>query len=216
MTKTLREIHQVVKAYAVIFVFWGLYRIIFRLPEELEETFLKPLVFVGAVMFVERPAGIGQYFLDVWGRGHWLKALAGGWFFGLGYVIFYALASLLAFTKLEFSSELNSQTWMSLVGIGTLTAIWEEWTFSGYILKKLSAVSKSPWLPRLVTSFLFALIHLPILVFWYKFTGGVVLFQLVLLFILGVGNTILMGFSKNLLAPIISHILWGIAIFLFR
>lgn len=216
MTRTLEQIHQVVKAYAIIFVFWGLYRIVFRLPEELEETFLKPLVFIGAAVFVEKPKNIGLYFLDIWGKGNWIRALIAGLMFGLGYLFFYATASFLAFAKLELGSELNSQFWISLLGIGTLTAIWEEWTFSGYILRKLSAISASAWPARITTALLFALIHLPILVFWYKFTGSVVLFQLTLLFILGIGNTILMGFSKNLLAPVVSHIMWGMAIYLFK
>lgn len=217
MSETLKRIHAVVKAYAIIFVFWGLYRVVFRFPEEIEETFLKPLIFIGAVMFTERPQNLLKYFADVWGSTGWMKALGSGFGVGALYVLFYACSNFLAFGKLRFGNDLTSDMWFSLLVVGTLTAIWEEWVFSGYILRQLTAVFKdNVWGARITTALLFSLVHLPILVFWYRYTPSVTIFQLVLLFILGAGNAVLMGFSKNLLAPVISHVLWGVAIFLFQ
>lgn len=204
------------KAYALIFVLWGLYRLIFRLPEEIEETFLKPFVFVGAILFIEHPKKAVKFFLDVWGRGKWLPSMFLGLIFGLIYVTFYGVSSILTFGKLELGNDVIASMWGSFLGISLVTAVWEEWVFSGYMLKAFNAAFRSVWVARITTAFLFALIHVPILLFWYKFTPGVMLFQFGLLFLLGIGNTILMGLSKNLLAPVLSHTLWGVAIFLFR
>lgn len=212
----IEKLHQTIQAYVAIFVLWGIYRLVFRLPEEIEETILKPLVFIGTVLLVVRPKNRLKFWFEIWGQGDWLKALGYGLLFGLGYVLLYGISSFLSFGNLEFGRMVFGRLWPTFFGLGILTAIWEEWTFAGYILKQLRAVFKRVWAARLTTAFLFTMIHFPILAFWYKFTDGVLLFQLLLLFILGVGNTILMEKTDNLLAPIISHALWGIALFLFR
>src|SRR3989344_8052758 len=40
------ELHDVVSVYTTILVVWGFYRLLFRLPEWVEELFLKPVVFL--------------------------------------------------------------------------------------------------------------------------------------------------------------------------
>lgn len=216
MKSSLIHLHNTIKAYVIVFVFWGLYRLVFRLPETIEETILKPLVFVGSVFLVERPRRWDKYFLQVWGAGDWLKSLFMGLGFGLFYIIFYGFASFLSFGKLQLGSELANNLWVSFIGLGIVTAIWEEWLFSGYIFSELKKCISHLMIVRIITALLFALVHLPILAFGYKFTGSTLIFQLLLLAVLGLGNTILIGFSKNLLAPIVAHTLWGLAIFLFR
>lgn len=216
LTSTFDRLHRVVKVYVVVFVFWGIYRLVFRLPEIIEETFFKPLVFVGTVLVVERPKRWDRFFVEVWGRGDWAKALGLGLGFGLVYLMFYGLSSFLAFGRLQVGSPLADELWSSFVSLGLLTAVWEEWLFAGYLFGQLRRILKSPMSARLITATLFALIHFPILAFGYKFTGTTLGFQLLLLAVLGFSNTILIGFSKNLLAPIASHALWGVAIFLFR
>lgn len=210
------RLHRVVKSYVVVFVLWGLYRLVFRLPEAIEETVLKPLVFVGGVLVIHRPKRWDKFFLDVWGKGDWLKAMLLGISFGLAYIVFYGLASFLTFGRLRLGSDLAQELWSSFVGLGLVTAIWEEWLFVGYIFGELKEVIKSLMASRLLTAALFTLIHLPILAYGYQFTGITLGFQLLLLFILGFANTVLMGLSRNLLAPVLSHTLWGVAIFLFR
>lgn len=209
-------LHRAIKAYVIIFVVWGLYRLVFRLPEEVEETFLKPIAFVGSVLLVERPKGVGMFFMDIWGHGNWLKAALLGGAFGLIYVAFYGISSILSFGRLELGSDVVGWAWLPFIGISLATALWEEWVFSGYMLKQFLSVFRGAWGARIATAALFALIHVPILVFWDRLPLPIVLFQLVLLFVLGIGNTVLMGLSKNLLGPILSHALWGVAIFLFR
>lgn len=212
----LAALHRAVKAYAIIFVLWGLYRLVFHLPEEIEETFLKPMVFVGAILFVERPKRMELFFVGIWGNGKWFPAILMGLAAGGIYFAFYAFSSILAFGKLELGQDIIGKDWFPFVGIGLVTAVWEEWAFSGYMFKQFLVVFHEPWFARITTALLFALVHVPILVFWDRFAPLVVLFQLVLLFILGVSNTMLMGKTKNLLAPVLSHTLWGLVIFLFR
>lgn len=212
----LDRLHKLVKSYAIIFVLWGIYRLIFRLPETIEEIFLKPLVFVGAVMAVERPRNWQKFFMETWGKGDWVRAAFWGLGVGLVYVVFYAAGSLLSGNPLTVSQNPAGEPWGLFLGLGLVTAIWEEWTFAGYILGGLSKVTESKWAARTVTAALFALVHLPVLIFWNHLGGLNLGFQFVSLLTLGMGNAILMGYSKNLLAPVLAHALWGTAVFLFR
>jgi len=209
------RLHRLIQSFVYIFVVWGLYRLIFRLPEPIEEIIFKPLVFVGAVILVERPKSWQKFFWEIWGAGDWVRAAFFGLLLGIAYMVFYAAAGLISAGGLILESAPAGQSWELFLGLGLVTAVWEEWTFTGYILKGLSQIMSNKWLARSLTAALFALVHLPALIFWHKFTGSVIGFQLFSLMVLGFGNAILMGYSKNLLAPIISHTLWGAAIFLF-
>ncbi len=209
------KLHLALKVYSAVFVAWGMYRLIFRLPEEIEETFLKPLIFVGIAVLIEKPKSWLKYFSEIWGQGDWLAALGWGLLAALGYVVVYGFASLLSFGSLQ-PGELGGNTIVPFILIGILTSIWEEWLFAGYIFSHIKADIKSVWLPRLITASMFAAVHLPILIVWHKFSPQNVVFQLLMLFVLGAGNTILMGKAKNLIAPVIAHFGWGLAIFFFR
>lgn len=211
----LDRLHRLIQSFVYIFVVWGLYRLIFRLPEPIEEIIFKPLVFVGAVMLVERPKSWQKYFMEIWGKGDLVRAAFFGLLLGIAYIVLYAVSSFLSPGGINFESAPGGQSWLMFLGLGAVTAIWEEWTFQGYILGGLSRTLSSKWLARGLTAALFALVHLPALIFWHKFTGSILGFQLFGLMTLGLGNAILMSHSKNLLAPIISHTLWGAAIFLF-
>lgn len=212
----LDRLHRLAQSFVYIFVVWGLYRLIFRLPEPIEEIILKPLVFVGAVMLVERPKSWQKYFTEIWGKGDLIKSAFSGLVLGVGYIVLYAVSSLISAGNLNLQAAPAGEPWLMFLGLGLVTAVWEEWTFTGYILSGLSRTLSNKWPARILTSVLFTLVHLPALIFWHKFTGSVLGFQLFGLMVLGLGNAILMGYSKNLLAPIVSHTLWGAAIFLFR
>lgn len=211
----LDRLHRLTQSFVYIFVVWGLYRLIFRLPEPIEEIIFKPLVFVGAVMLVERPKSWQKYFIEIWGKGDLVKAAFLGLLLGIGYIVLYAVSSFISAAGLTLQPAPGGQSWLVFLGLGVVTAVWEEWAFTGYILSGLSRILSNKWLARAAVAALFALVHLPALIFWHKFTGSILGFQLFGLMALGFGNALLMAYSKNLLAPIISHTLWGAAIFLF-
>ncbi|MBI5357101.1 CPBP family intramembrane metalloprotease [Candidatus Collierbacteria bacterium] len=213
--RKFNKLHSALKVYSVVFVAWGMYRLIFRLPEEIEEIFLKPLTFVGVAILIEKPKNWLKYFSEIWGKGDWLTAFGWGLLFALGYIVVYGFSSLLSFGSLQ-PGELDGNPIMSFILIGILTSVWEEWLFPGYIFSHIRTDLKNIWFSRLITASLFAAVHLPVLVVWHKFSPQIVVFQLLMLFILGTGNVILMEKSKNLIAPVISHFGWGLAIFLFR
>lgn len=212
----MNHLHRVVKAYIFLFMLWGVYRLLIRLPAEIEETVLKPLVFVGSVLWVERPRSVVTFFRGRWGNGDSVRAIMLGTAVGLWYFVLYAIASIISFGSIQVGSETSHALWLSVLFPGVLTSIWEEWTFTGYFLGEFQKILRNPWTARFVTSGLFTLTYLPILLFWYQFTGSVLLFQVLTIFVLGFVNATLMGVSKNLLAPILSHTFWGLAVVLMR
>lgn len=214
--RTVDHLHRVVKAYVLLFMFWGVYRLLIRLPAEIEETVLKPLVFVGSVLWVERPRSAVAFFRERWGNGDSLRAIMLGTAVGVGYLALYAIASIVSFGSLRVGSQTSHALWLSVLFPGVLTSIWEEWAFTGYFLGEFGKILRHPWISRLLASGLFTLTYLPILLFWYQFTGSVLLFQALTMFVLGFVNATLMAVSKNLLAPVLSHTLWGVAVVLMR
>jgi len=68
----------------------------------------------------------------------------------------------------------------------------------------------------LVTALMAALIHVPIAVFVLNYSMVQLAGYLLLVVLVSIGNTWVMSKSKNVLAPIMSHWLWGVAVYAFR
>ena len=47
-----KELERVFGYWAFLFIVWGLYRFLFRLPEEIEEGILKPLIWLGPLFWL--------------------------------------------------------------------------------------------------------------------------------------------------------------------
>jgi len=87
--------------------------------------------------------------------------------------------------------------------------------FSGWVLTKLSSVIKREQLLVVVVGIMFSVLHIPALLV-QQLSIFQVLLSVVLLVGLGVANSILMLRTRNLIAPVMAHALWGVTVFLFR
>lgn len=212
MDTRLDRLYRVTSAYVLLFVLWGVFRLLIRLPAAIEEAILKPLVFVGSVLWAERPKHAVRFFRSVWGHGSAWKGVAIGLAGGLGYVAFFVATATAVFGGITMGSSLATELWVSFVASTMFTALWDEWIFTGYFLGELQKMLRGSWTARFLTSVLFALTYLPILLFWYRFTGATLLYQLFLLSALGVGSMLLMASARTLWAPITARALWGIAV----
>jgi membrane protease YdiL (CAAX protease family) len=67
----------------------------------------------------------------------------------------------------------------------------------------------------LIVGGMFSFLHVPALVVQQLGRGQMIL-SLLLLLSLGMGNAILMLRTKQLMAPVMAHVLWGATIYLFR
>src|SRR4030043_2071651 len=92
--------------YAVIFILWGLYRLLLRLPLFLEEVFIKPLVLLPPVLSVleqERHHRESILALFLFRRKNLLLSLYFGLTLGVSYFLAVGLGSLVFSTKEVFS-----------------------------------------------------------------------------------------------------------------
>jgi len=210
-------LQKTLSVYAVIFVLWGLYRLLFRFPTVIEELIFKPLVFLPPVLSVLSGEGKrGRMLVAAFGFRR--AGLAFSIYFGLTLGIVYLLAVRLASfvpsgERLVYSVMPFSL--MGLLGISLVTAIWEQMVFSGFFLSRLYLVWQNEWLSVGMTAFMYTLLHLPILWLESHATTSFVVIQLILFFFVGMGNAILMLRTRNLVAPIISHTAWAVAVGLF-
>ncbi len=211
------ELKRVTLLYVFILLVWGFYRFLFRLPEEIEELILKPIIWLGPVMFLlwrEKKSldSIG------WSAKNLFKSL----YLGVGLGMLFAMEGLLThWLKYRSFSFVNLQyqslsVLLMALGLSLVTAISEESAFRGYLFNRLWQILKSEWAANLISSFGWALVHLPITYFVLHYSFEQMITYLVLIFIFGVASALVFARTKTITASILLHVLWAWPIILFR
>ncbi len=213
-------VHELLRFWVWLLVIWGFYRVLFRFPVWVEELILKPIVFLVPLYRVLRREE------DSW-KKRW-QSIGVGWknlfaalAYGLSLGVFYLFVGRMG-QFFRFGSDgvnpyggLVSGVVLTVV-LALATAISEEVVFMGYLLPRFKAVWKDEWKSATVVALLFALLHMPILIFSYGYPPALIMGQFLLAFVLGFGNSVLMLRLNNIVAPIMSHALWAMAVLMFR
>lgn len=208
------DFHRVMVVYVVVFLVWGLYRLLFRLPEWFEETVLKFIVFGGPVFWVV----LNKEKKNLSDLGMITKGLLASLYFGLLFGLWLAvLGNMVAFVRdggVNFNPEMTVAAFGELMLLGLVTAFWEQLLFMGYMLPRVFKDLGNEWVAVVLIGFLFALLHVPIQIAQEVELNQLVV-RFILLFSLGFGNGVLYLRLKNLAAPIFAHLAWGSVIYLF-
>lgn len=205
--------------YAVIFVLWGLYRLLFRFPVLVEELVFKPLVFLPPVMSVlageDGRSGLTPGKLGFRREGLFLSIYY-GLTLGVVYILAVRLGRVIFSGKsLFYAPSISHGSFFNLFLLSFFTAFWEQIVFSGFMLGRLVAVFQDEWSSAGLTALLFTGLHLPILLVDSGSGPLFVVVQLLLFFLVGFGNAVLMLRTENILAPVLSHTFWAVAVGLF-
>lgn len=200
---------KVLMYYVYLLAAWGLFRLLIRLPEVIEELWFKPVVWMLPLWWLWSREKRRVIFFE----GSVKKALLWGMGLGLLYGLVAWLAGLSKYGEIRLDSEVMG--WLDVVGIGLVTAVTEEVVFSGYLLQKIKGFVVSEWMAITLTGLGFALLHLPIAIFVYGYGGGEMLGFLVVIMLMAMGNYWVMMRTRNVIAPILSHWWWGVAIYMF-
>jgi membrane protease YdiL (CAAX protease family) len=194
---------------------WGLYRLFVKLPDEIEELFIKPIVWLVPVFFFLKKEKLGLSSLGITG-----KNLFPAIYFSLGLGAFFVIEALiLNFLKhggLNFGANLGTNQIMASFGLSFATAVSEETVFRGYIFNRVWQALENEWLANLLTSFVWILVHLPIYVFVSQMNPAALVVNLFLTFIFGVGSAFVFARTRNVFSSIFLHVLWEWPIILFR
>lgn len=210
---------QLLKNSTILFTFllivWGCYRLIFKLPDSVEEVFIKPLVWIIPVLYFVRNErrnleSVGITFKNLFQSIY--ASLALGSFF----VIIAVISNYIKYGKLNFGANLGGESILLSLLISFATAISEEVVFRGYIFSHLWEGLHDEIQANLITSLGWTIIHIPITIFVNKLDPLSAIIYLVLTFIFGVGSAFLYARTRNVASSILLHVLWEWPIMLFR
>jgi len=201
---------------AYIFVVWGFYRfLLFKLPDELEELIIKPLVWLIPLYILVSREKLGLSSLGITTKKFFTSLyLAVG--LGVVFAVEGLLVNMVKYGGLDFSANIGEHNLFFALGISLATAFSEELSFRGYIFNRLWVVFKKEWIANAITSILWGLIHIPIAIFAWKLDFSGTIGYLLLTTIFGAGSAFVFARTKNIASSIFLHVFWEWPIILFR
>ncbi len=203
--------------FTYLLLVWGFYRVLFRLPDQLEELVIKPVVWLIPVFYLT----FVQEKNNLESLGITLKNLFPAVYFSIALgALFGVVAMVLNFVKyggmFNFGANLGNLPLLSSVGISFATAFSEEITFRGYIMGRLWKALDNEIMANIITSILWTIIHIPVTIFIMKLNLAAAFVYLTLTCIYSIGAGFVYARTKNVFAPIFLHVLWEWPIILFR
>lgn len=210
------KIVQNITVYAIfILVVWGFYRVLFKLPDNIEELILKPIIWLVPLFFL-----LGKEKQKISSLGITLKNLFPAIYLSLGLGAIFAIEAIflnfLKYKTFNFGANIGEGGLMLSLLISFATAASEEVSFRGYIFNRLWNVLNNEWLANIITSFVWAFIHIPVTIFVWKLSLSAAALYLFLTFLFGVGSAFVFARTKNVFSSIFLHVLWQWPIILFR
>lgn len=201
----------------LIFIVWTIYRMKGTFPEWVDEIGIKPGVFVlpvfAWVLLKERRT--------LSSIGLTLKNFFHEIYLGLGIgALFGAEGVVVNFIKYGTFSFVPT---LAIASFGIFpfliyslsTAFAEEVLGRGFIYGRLYEANKNQLKSALIASFLFLLLHIPILFTQLNLAGPSLLVYVLSVFLLGITNCYLYGVRKSLVVPILIHIFWNATVALY-
>ena len=214
--KGLTELRRVFRVFAFVFLIWGCYRFLIKLPDEVEELFLKPLVFLGPIFWVLRREKRDLKSVG-WSTDNFFR----GMYLGIGLGMVFAAEGLLVnyikyggFNFMVF--EGGGQWLLTSLVLALATAISEETVFRGFIMGRLLELWKDEISATLVSSILFVIIHWPVTFFVLKYNLYQMIVHGLLVFVFSFGSCFLYARTRTLVASVLTHVMWSFSIILFR
>lgn len=199
-----------------LLIVWGFYRFLFKLPDELEELVIKPLFWLVPVFYL-----VKKERQNLESVGITSKNLFPAVYYALGLGAFFVMEAVLAnFMKygghFDLGANIGALPLLPALGLSFATAISEEITFRGYIFTRVLSFVKNELWANILTSMFWAMIHVPITIFVWKLDLTAALIYLFLTTIFGIGSAFVFSRTKNIVSPILLHVLWQWPIILFR
>lgn len=205
--------HKVLWPFIILVgVLWFIYRAVFNFGVFFDESIGKAIFFgfpvwlyISISNFTDIPESLS------------FKKMHKGMLLGIAYGGIYGFAAAITSYALNKSGVQSAELFMSSAFwweffLALLTAFWETLFFFSFIMLSLEDKMKKWGLTKLVlvTALIFALFHTPNAIL--RFDLSMVLFQVILMFIFGLGQALLFAKEKNAYALMISHAIWGMVL----
>jgi len=214
--KVISSVTSVFRLWAWILLVWSLYRYFFKLPEWADEFIFKPLVFVAPVIwYVRKKEKQSLATLGITWRNFFTSV-----YIGIGFGVVFALEGLVTHVIKYGTWDVNpiaafQQYGFFLIILSLATACTEELLSRGFVFNRLYEKTKNLVYSTAVSSVMFVLLHIPILVTMTKLQGTTLILFLVTDFVLAIANSLLYYNTGSLVAPILVHIFWNMTVALY-
>lgn len=200
---------------AYLLIVWGFYRFLFKFPDEVEELIIKPIVWLVPVVYFLTKEKLGLFSI-----GFTLKNLFPSIYLSIGLGAIFVFEALLInyvrYKGFNFGANLGALPFMTSLGLSFATAFSEEVAFRGYLFNRVWFALKNEWNANLITSALWAFVHIPVTFFVWKLDPAAALIYLGLTTLFGIGSAFVFARTRNILSSILLHVLWEWPIILFR
>jgi len=204
-----------VQLFGYLFVVWGFYRLLFQLPETIEELLVKPVVWLIPLIYILRKERLGLSSLGV-SSDNLFKSVYLALILGSVFAIEAVGINFVKYGKLEFNANLGENLFLVAFILSVATAITEEIVFRGYIFNRVWMALDREWSANFITSSGWGLVHMPVAIFDWKLDIVSLFIYFILTFAFAVGSSFVFARSRNIISPILLHILWQWPIILFR
>jgi membrane protease YdiL (CAAX protease family) len=198
-----------------LLIAWAFYRFLFRLPDQVEELVVKPIVWLIPLFWFVRKEGFGISSLGITFK-NLFPAIYLSIGLGIIFVLEGVLANFLKYGSIHFGANIGSPPFLTSLGLSFATAASEETTFRGYIFGRLWLVIRNEWSANLITTTLWVAIHIPIAFFIWNLNLSAGVVYLMLTAIFGIGSAFIFARTRNIFGSILLHVLWEWPIILFR
>lgn len=215
--KEIKVLRRAFGYFLFLLLVWGLYRFLFKLPENVEELILKPIIWLVSLAWVvfkleKKPLSS----LGLSSKGIF-KSLYLGIGLGLVFALEAFLVNIAKYGRLSLPEiSYSGGEFVVAFLVSVVTAFCEELAFRGFIFNRLFGVWKKEWQTNLVVSFLFTLIHLPITIFVLHYSLGQLLSYGLIVFIYSLGAGFVFARTQTVTGSTLLHIFWSWPIILFR
>lgn len=198
-----------------LLVVWGFYRFLFKLPEEVEELIIKPLLWLIPVIYLLKKEKLGLTSLGISGK-NLFPAIYFALALGVVFTIEGVYINFLKYGEFNFSANIGQRAILVSLGLSLATAISEEVTFRGYLFNRLWQTIRKEWMANILTSLVWGLIHVPVAIFWWNLTPLGIIGYLLLTTIFGIGSAFVFARTRNIISSVLLHVMWAWPIILFR
>lgn len=205
-----------VTIYSVYLILvWAFYRFLFRLPDQIEEFVIKPIIWLAPLIWFAKKERMGFSSL-----GLTFKKLFPAVYLSIGLgAIFVAeglLSNYLKYGGFNFGANIGNNAFIASLGLSFVTAFSEETAFRGYIFGRLLMTLKSELVANIIQTLLWTAIHIPIAFFVWGYNLSQGLVYLFLTAVFGLGSAFIFARTKNITGSVLLHVLWEWPIILFR
>lgn len=211
--------HKVFIVWFVIFLIWAFYRAYFFLPDWADEFLVKPLIFVLPVLIVvfkekKKLTDLGitfripKLFVDLY-----IGVVIGILFAVEGLVVNYLKYNHFSFAPI-LASRVSGGVGMFIL-LNLATSVSEEILGRGFLYKRLFQTTNNQFGSAFTSSFLFLLLHIPILFTRLHLSGTSLLVYPVSIMLLGITNSYIFTLRGSLMLPVLIHTFWNMTVALY-